>query len=202
MLDRGHDRSMPKLEVVIASTRPGRVGRPVGEWFTHIATGRGPFTVDVADLADIALPFLDEPNHPRLRQYEHDHTKRWSERVDAADAFVFVMPEYNHGLNAPLKNAIDYLHWEWQYKPVGLVSYGGVSAGTRAAQMVKQVVAAVKMTPAFEAVSIPFVKEFLGDDGRIHANDVMETSARAMLDEVARLEEALRPLRRRLREAA
>jgi NAD(P)H-dependent FMN reductase len=112
------------------------------------------------------------------------------------------MPEYNHGINAPLKNAIDFLHWEWQYKPVGLVSYGGVSAGTRAAQMVKQVVTAVKMTPAFEAVSIPFVKEFLGDDGKIHANDVMETAARAMLDEVARLEEALRPLRRRLREAA
>jgi NAD(P)H-dependent FMN reductase len=170
----------------------------VGEWFTDIASGRDPFTVDVADLADIALPFLDEPNHPRLRQYEHEHTKRWSARVDAADAFVFVMPEYNHGINAPLKNAIDFLHWEWQYKPVGLVSYGGVSAGTRAAQMVKQVVTAVKMTPAFEAVSI----QFLGDDGKIHANDVMETAARAMLDEVARLEEALRPLRRRLREAA
>jgi NAD(P)H-dependent FMN reductase len=193
---------MPKLEVLIASTRPGRIGRPVGEWFTDIASGRDPFTVDVADLADIALPFLDEPNHPRLRQYEHDHTKRWSARVDAADAFVFVMPEYNHGINAPLKNAIDFLHWEWQYKPVGLVTYGGVSAGTRAAQMIKQVVIAVKMTPAFEAVSIPFVKEFLGDDGKIHANDVMETAARAMLDEVARLEEALRPLRRRLREAA
>jgi NAD(P)H-dependent FMN reductase len=193
---------VPKLEVLIASTRPGRIGRPVGEWFTDIASGRDPFTVDVADLADIALPFLDEPNHPRLRQYEHEHTKRWSARVDAADAFVFVMPEYNHGINAPLKNAIDFLHWEWQYKPVGLVSYGGVSAGTRAAQMVKQVVTAVKMTPAFESVSIPFVKEFLGDDGKIHANDVMETAARAMLDEVARLEEALRPLRRRLREAA
>jgi NAD(P)H-dependent FMN reductase len=198
----GHEQGVPNLEVIIASTRPGRIGRPVGEWFTGIASGRGPFTVDVADLADIALPFLDEPNHPRLRQYEHEHTKRWSARVDAADAFVFVMPEYNHGINAPLKNAIDYLHWEWQYKPVGLVSYGGVSAGTRAAQMVKQVVMAVKMTPAYEAVSIPFVKEFLRDDGRIHANDVMETAARAMLDEVARLEEALRPLRRRLREAA
>jgi NAD(P)H-dependent FMN reductase len=198
----GHEQGVPNLEVIIASTRPGRIGRPVGEWFTGIASGRGPFTVDVADLADIELPFLDEPNHPRLRQYEHEHTKRWSARVDAADAFVFVMPEYNHGINAPLKNAIDYLHWEWQYKPVGLVSYGGVSAGTRAAQMVKQVVMAVKMTPAYEAVSIPFVKEFLRDDGRIHANDVMETAARAMLDEVARLEEALRPLRRRLREAA
>ncbi|GAA3311138.1 hypothetical protein GCM10020295_80060 [Streptomyces cinereospinus] len=65
------------------------------------------------------------------------------------------MPEYNHGYNAELKNAIDYLSQEWQYKPVGLVSYGGVSAGTRAAQMIKQVVTALKMTPVLEAVSLP-----------------------------------------------
>jgi NAD(P)H-dependent FMN reductase len=193
---------MPKLEVIIASTRPGRVGKPVGDWFLGIASGRPPFTVDVADLAEIALPFMDEPAHPRLRQYEHAHTRQWSARIDAADAFVFVMPEYNFGINAPLKNAIDYLHWEWHYKPVGLVSYGGVSAGTRAAQMVKQVISAVKMTPAYEAVSIPFVRERLADDGTIRANDVMETAARAMLDEVARLEEALRTLRTRLHEAA
>jgi NAD(P)H-dependent FMN reductase len=191
---------VPKLEVVIASTRPGRAGRPVGEWFTRIAAGRGTFNVDVADLAKIALPFMDEPNHPRLRRYEHEHTKRWSARVDAADAFVLVMPEYNHGINAPLKNAIDFLHWE--YKPVGLVTYGGVSAGTRAAQMAKQIVTAVKMAPAYEAVNIPFVKERIGDDGQLRANDVMETAARDMLDELARLEEALRPLRMRLREAA
>ncbi|NED84458.1 NAD(P)H-dependent oxidoreductase, partial [Streptomyces sp. SID11233] len=68
------------------------------------------------------------------------HTKRWSARVESSDAFVFVMPEYNYGYNAEIKNAIDYLCLEWAYKPVGLVSYGGVSAGTRAAQMIKQVV--------------------------------------------------------------
>ena len=82
---------------------------------------------------------MDEPKHPRLREYEHQHTKDWSARVEAADAFVFVHPEYNYGITAPLKNALDYLSQEWNYKPLGLVSYGGVSAGTRAAQMIKQV---------------------------------------------------------------
>jgi NAD(P)H-dependent FMN reductase len=140
---------------------------------------------------------MDEPNHPRLRQYVHQHTRDWSAIVDRADAFVFVMPEYNFGFNAPLKNAIDYLHHEWQYKPVGFVSYGGVSAGTRAVQMIKQVVTTLKMTPLPEAVSIPFVTQFIDDEGRVQANEVMETSARALLDELQRYIHALAPLRER-----
>jgi NAD(P)H-dependent FMN reductase len=186
---------MPKLMIVIASTRPGRVGLPVSQWFEAQAVAHGAFDVEVADLAELKLPFMDEPAHPRLQQYEHAHTRRWSALVAGADAFAFVMPEYNYGFNAPLKNAIDFLHNEWKYKPVGLVSYGGVAAGTRAAQMVKQVVTTLKMTPLSEAVSIPFVTQFLDDDGAIQANAVMEQSAVAMLDELVRVEQALRPLR-------
>ena len=121
----------PTLMIVIASTRPGRVGKPVADWFRARAEADGAFAIDVADLAAIALPFMDEPQHPRLRRYQHQHTRDWSARVEAADAFAFVMLEYNFGFNAPLKNAIDYLNQEWHYKPIGLVSYGGVSAGTR-----------------------------------------------------------------------
>jgi NAD(P)H-dependent FMN reductase len=90
---------------------------------------------------------MDEPKHPRLREYTHQHTKDRSAWVDAASAFVFVHPQYTYGMTAPLKNALDFLNQEWQYKPVGLVSYGGVSAGTRAAQMIKQV-ATLKLFPA------------------------------------------------------
>jgi NAD(P)H-dependent FMN reductase len=185
----------PKLLIVIASTRPGRIGLPVSEWFETRAAAHGELEVEVADLQAIDLPMMDEPNHPRLRDYVHQHTKDWSARVDAADAFVFVHPEYNYGMTAPLKNAIDYLHTEWAYKPVGLVSYGGVSAGLRAAQMIKQVVTTLKMTPVVEAVSIPFVAQFVGDEGEIEANEVMERAADAMLAELLRYTEALRPLR-------
>lgn len=187
----------PTLMIVIASTRPGRVGLPVGEWFEAYALAHGGFDVDLADLAAIGLPFMDEPKHPRLREYTHQHTKDWSARVDAADAFAFVHPEYNYGMTAPLVNALDYLNQEWAYKPLGLVSYGGVSAGTRAAQQIKQVATTLRLFPLFEAVSIPFVAEFIGDDGALEPNGVMEKAAGAMLNELVRVEAALRPLRAR-----
>jgi NAD(P)H-dependent FMN reductase len=185
---------MPKLLIVIASTRPGRVGLPVANWFTGRAREHGAFDIEVVDLAERRLPLLDEPNHPRLRQYTKDHTHAWSATVQAADAFAFVTSEYNHGYPPALKNAIDYLHHEWHYKPVGFVSYGGVAAGTRAMQQLEQVVSAVRMWPATAAVNIPFVQQFL-TDGVIEANDIMVQAAADVLDELLAVEEALRPLR-------
>jgi NAD(P)H-dependent FMN reductase len=185
---------VPRLLIIIASTRPGRVGLPVGRWFDALARSHGAFEVELVDLLELDLPFMDEPSHPRLHQYTHQHTKDWSATVERADAFAFVTPEYNHGFTAPLKNAIDFLHNEWKYKPVGIVSYGGVSAGTRAAQMLKPVLAALKMTPLSEAVSIPFVAQFI-DDGVVRPNETMEQAADAMLGELLRVSDALRPLR-------
>jgi NAD(P)H-dependent FMN reductase len=181
---------MPKLLIVIASTRPGRVGLPVADWFVELAVEHGAFEIEVVDLAELALPLLDEPHHPRLRRYTKDHTRAWSATVGAADAFVFVTAEYNHGYPAPLKNAIDYLHHEWHYKPVGFVSYGGVAAGTRSVQQLKQVIAALRMMPVIASVSIPFVTEFL-DDGVIRANDVMTQGAADMLTELRDVQAAL-----------
>jgi NAD(P)H-dependent FMN reductase len=186
---------MPKLIIVIASTRPGRVGLPVGEWFAERARAHGGFEIEVVDLAQLQLPLMDEPNHPRLRRYTNEHTKAWSAQADAADAFVLVTPEYNHGFTAPLKNAIDYLHHEWQYKPVGFVSYGGIAAGTRAMQMLKPVLVALKMTPVLEAVNVPFVRQFIDDEEQFRPNEILEQAADAMLDELVRVESALRPLR-------
>jgi len=186
---------MPTLLILIASTRPGRVGEPIGKWIDARARAHGAFEIELVDLLELDLPFMDEPSHPRLRRYTKKHTREWSAKVAAADAFVFVTPEYNYGFTAPLKNAIDFLHEEWKYKPVGLVSYGGVAAGTRAAQMLKLVLTTLKMTPLFEAVSIPFVTQFIDEEGDFHANELMEQSADAMFDELVRVAEALRPLR-------
>jgi NAD(P)H-dependent FMN reductase len=104
------------------------------------------------------------------------------------------MPEYNYGYNAELKNAIDYLHQEWAYKPVGLVSYGGVAAGTRAAQMIKQVVTTLRMTPILDAVSLPFVMTMLSD-GHFVPNDVSNSAAKVMLDELLTTSRTLTGLR-------
>ncbi|MCW2862685.1 MAG: azr [Actinoallomurus sp.] len=187
---------MAKLEIIIASTRPGRLGLPIGQWVETEAVAHGAFPeVELVDLAEVNLPFMDEPTHPRLAQYTHQHTRDWSAKIKEADAFVFVMPEYNYGYTAPLKNAIDYLHREWQYKPVGLVSYGGVAAGARSAQMIKQVVTTLRMTPLVEAVAIPFVHQFIDEEENFVPNDAMTASAKAMFEELARVSEALRPLR-------
>src|SRR3954454_9261553 len=189
-----HDGRQPLLQVIIGSTRPGRVGEPVARWFVERAEEHGAFSVEVTDLAELDLPFLDEPNHPRLRRYQHEHTRRWSETVERSDAFVVVTPEYNYGMSAALKHALDYLLHEWPSKPVGSVSYGGVSAGTRAVQMIRQVVASLRMVSVTDAVNIPFVARMM-EDGELRANDTMTEAADTMLDELARLAVALRPLR-------
>jgi NAD(P)H-dependent FMN reductase len=186
---------MPNLTIIIGSTRPGRAGAAIAQWFAARAKDHGGFDVTVVDLAEVDLPLLDEPNHPRLRQYTQQHTKDWSAIIDAADAFVFVTPEYNYGYPAALKNAIDYLHHEWLHKPVGFVSYGGVAAGTRAVQQLKQVVTTLRMLPVFDSVNIPFHTQFLDSDGVLRPNEVMDKAADTMLDELVRTEAALRPLR-------
>ena len=98
----------PVLQVIIGSTRPGRVGKPVADWIIERARARGEFEVVVSDLAEINLPMFDEPNHPRFHQYVHQHTKDWSAIVARSDAFVFVIPEYNYGFNAATTNALDH----------------------------------------------------------------------------------------------
>lgn len=123
----------------------------------------------MTDLAELNLPMFDEPNHPRLHQYVHQHTKDWSAIVAASDAFIFVIPEYNYGFNAATKNAIDYLNSEWLNKPAGIVSYGAVAAGTRAAQMLKQVLSALKIVPVTDSVNIPFIREKLDEDEQAEA---------------------------------
>ncbi|GGS78990.1 NADPH-dependent FMN reductase [Nonomuraea spiralis] len=185
----------PVLQIIVASTRPGRAGREVAEWFRERAVAAGHFDVELVDLAEVGLPFLDEPNHPKLKQYVNAHTKEWSATVDRGDAFVFVTPEYNHSFTAVLKNALDFLHHEWQHKAAGFVSYGGISGGTRAVNGLRQVVSTLKMIPVVEAVNIPFYQQFIAEDGTVAPNDVMIAAADAMLAELAKLTGALRPMR-------
>jgi len=183
-----------KLHVVIASTRPGRAGLPIAQWFFASAQRYAGFESTLVDLAEVNLPFLDEAAHPRLRTYAHEHTKRWSAIVDAADAFVFVAPEYNYSVAPPLLNALDYLFHEWSYKPAGFVSYGGIAAGARSTQMLKSTLTALRMMPLPDAVHIPFFWQQL-KDGTFHANEAQEKTAAALLAELERWAGALKTLR-------
>lgn len=189
--------SKPVLQIIICSTRPGRVGKPVGDWFAQVARDHDGFDVQVADLAEINLPFVDEPNHPRMQKYTHEHTKQWSARIDGSDAIVFVTPEYNYGMNAQAKNALDFLFNEWGSKPVGFVSYGGMSGGIRSVQMLKQVVSTLQMFPMNATVAIPFVANMLDDDKTTFTpTDIVSESATALLDELAKTAPVMAQLRK------
>lgn len=187
---------MLQLDIILVSTRSGRAGPAIASWFVAQAERHGKFGVHLIDLALVALPMLDEPNHPRLRQYEHEHTVAWSRTIAAADAFVFVTPEYNYGAPPSLLNAIDYLHHEWAYKPVGFVSYGGVSGGTRSVQMTKQIVTALRMMPIPEAVALPFFAQHLDKEkAQFTPPKTQEDAATLMLNELLRWATALATMR-------
>ncbi len=187
---------MPRLLSLTVSTRPGRKGPLVARWFEGVARGHGAFDLDPVDLADMGLPLFDEPEHPRLRRYQHEHTKAWSARVEAADAIVFVTPEYNFTTPPSLLNALDYLLTEWAYKPAAFVTYGGVSGGLRALQTTRLMVSNLRMVPLVESVSIPLFTTFIDTDTATFRPDArFEKAATTMLDELRRWTDALRILR-------
>jgi NAD(P)H-dependent FMN reductase len=187
---------MPRLGVVIASVRAGRVGGPIAEWFADRAREHGTFDVSLIDLKDVNLPIFAERNHPRLGKYENDSQKAWSATVAALDAFVFVIPEYNFSTAPALLNAIDYLYAEWHYKAAAIVSYGGISGGLRAAQMLKSTLGAIKIVAIVEAVTIPFVTQAMNrETGAFTATESHNKSARVVLDELRRWTPALALLR-------
>lgn len=187
--------TQPLLQIIIGSTRPGRVGESVATWFAARAREDGRFEIEVVDLAAVGLPLLDEPNHPKLRDYVHDHTQAWSATIDRADAYVFVIPEYNYAINAATKNAVDFLFHEWAHKPLGIVSYGGVSGGLRAAQMLKQVGSALSMLTTPDIVAIARVASMQSDDGDFVPTEMVAASAGTLLDVIADLTKASHALR-------
>ena len=186
---------MSKVKIIITSVREQRKGDAIGHWFAGKAKQHGKLDVELVDLKAVALPLFDEPNHPMRRQYTHEHTKAWSRTIADGDAFVFVTPEYNHGMPPALLNAVDYLWHEWNYKPVAFVSYGGVSGGTRAVVQAQTTMLTVKAVPIIEAVVLPFFPKQLKEDGTFDPGDTHDKDIGKMLDELARYAKALAVLR-------
>ena len=185
-----------KLQIIIGSTRPGRVGPSIAKWFQEAAKAHGAFDVELVDIHDFKLPVLDEPEHPAKRAYTKDHTKAWSAKINEADAYVFVSPEYNYFASPALVNALDFLVHEWKYKPAGILSYGGVSAGLRAAQSLKGLLTSLRIMPLPEGVAIPnFFEHIDKATGAFKSNALMDTSVKTMLAELAKWSSALKPMR-------
>ncbi|MDR3679366.1 MAG: NAD(P)H-dependent oxidoreductase [Flavipsychrobacter sp.] len=189
---------MYKLKIITSTVREGRKGPAVARWIEDIARQHGSFEVDLLDLAEINLPMMNEPHHPMLKKYTFDYTKKWSAMVEQADAFIFVTAEYDYNYPAPLRNAIEYLSQEWEYKAAGIISYGGVSAGTRAANSLKGDLATMKMVPIPEMVNFPFFSHNINEENVFVANDISHTAAKTMLDAIVRWTKGLIIIRENL----
>jgi len=127
----------PRIAVVIGSTRPTRICPGIAGWIRNVAQEGSTLRYELLDLAEVNLPFLDEPLKAALHTYEHEHTRAWSRTVSEYSGFVFVFPQYNWGYPAPLKNALDYLYDEWHAKPATFATYGTRGGSKAAAQFVE-----------------------------------------------------------------
>ncbi len=184
-----------KLKIIVGSTRPGRIGPQVAAWVDKLAREQNSFDVELVDLAEVGLPLLDEPNHPRAQDYQHEHTKKWAATIDEGDAYIFVTPEYDGFPPAALVNAIQALALEWNRKPAAVVSYGFATGGMRSMQELRGLLTNVNVMPLAASVGLPFVYDMLGEDGVLRAPEPVNEAAAAMFAEITAWGEALKPTR-------
>jgi NAD(P)H-dependent FMN reductase len=149
-------KTLPKVQIIIGSTRAGRFSEKPARYISDELAKRGDVEVELIDLRDWPLPFYDEPISPIRIQgnYGNELAKKWAKKVAEADAFIMVTPEYNHGYPAVLKNAIDWLFSEWNNKPIGFVSYGNLG-GARVIEQLRTVSIELQMFPIRSSVNIP-----------------------------------------------
>jgi NAD(P)H-dependent FMN reductase len=188
---------MTTLKIILGSTRPGSPAPAIGSWIAeqaHPSFDR----VQVVDLATVNLPFLDEPEHPRLGRYTQPHTFAWSRTVDEADTLIIVTPEYNGGFPAPVKNALDFLHAEWRNKALGMVSYsGGPGGGRGAAAALAPVAAALGLVTTDVSVALPKAAGRIVD-GEFAPTDAENADLTTMIEQLVEADRELAPLRSQL----
>ncbi|MET8650230.1 MULTISPECIES: NADPH-dependent FMN reductase [Nocardia] len=174
-----------RLEVIVASVRPERFAPVVAEWFLRTVRADSAFDTGVIDLIDTPLP-VDLTESPQVEAFRA--------RLAAADAFVAITSEYNHGYPASLKTAFDTAKHEWRAKPIGFVSYGGLSGGLRAVEQLRQVVAEIHMVSVRETVSFHQAKRAFDAAGETRDGAAVDASAR-MLRQLAWWASTLRTAR-------
>jgi NAD(P)H-dependent FMN reductase len=187
---------MYKLKIISSTVRPGRKGPTIANWIKNAAQAHGSFDAEVLDLGEINLPLMNEAVHPVMRQYEHEHTKQWSTKIEEADAFIFVTAEYDYSYPASLKNALEYLVHEWAFKAAGIVSYSiGAFAGVRAAANLKPDLLSLRVVSIAEGVMVPFLNQFFAEDGTFTPNEQLVTSSTAMLNQLVRWTKGLKAIK-------
>ena len=190
---------MPRIGVILGSTRPGRRGEQVARWVMDIACRRSDSDFELVDLADYPLPHLDEPLPPNMGQYQNTHTQNWAATIGRFDGFVFVTPEYNHSTPGVLKNAIDYLYAEWNNKAMGVVSYGA-AGGVRAAEHLRLIAGELQMADVRTNVALSLFTDFENFTD-LNPGSYQIEALDTLLGQVIAWSDALAPLRKPARAA-
>lgn len=184
---------MVKIGIVTGSTRPGRNNEAVAKWVYDVLKERNDAEIELVDIADYNLPLLDEPYPAAMGQYQNEHTKKWAEKIDSLDGFIFVTPEYNHGISGALKNALDYIFAEWNNKSVGFVSYGS-AMGVRAVEHLRLVAGELMMADVRQQVMLSLFTDF-EEMAKFTPADYHLEGLNTLYDQVVAWAKALKPLR-------
>jgi NAD(P)H-dependent FMN reductase len=181
----------PHIQIILGSTRDQRRGPPIARWFAAIAAEREDITSELLDLAEFDLPFLSGATPPMNPDSRDEAARGWAAKVAEGDGYVFVVPEYNHGYPAAVKNALDHLFGEWSRKPIGFVSYGGLAGGVRAVEQLRQVAVELDMVPVRSQVAIARIWQAIDEDGNLRPPVPLQEAQR-LLDDVVSWAIALR----------
>ena len=184
---------MLKIAIILGSTRPGRIGESVAKWAFEVASKRTDAEFELVDIAEYNLPLLDEPVPPSMGQYSKEHTKQWAAKIDSFDAFIFVTPEYNHGIPGALKNALDFIFKEWNNKSAGFVSYGS-AYGARAVESLRLVMGELMIADVRAQVLLSLFTDF-ENYSVFKPADRHETALSTVIDQVIAWGTALKAVR-------
>ena len=182
-----------KIGVILGSTRPGRNGEAVAKWFMSQADKYESDTeFELVDLAKWDLPVFNEPGFPASGEYANEKTKEWSQEIAQYDGFIYLVTEYNRGMPAAIKNAIDYLYHEWSFKPVGFVGYSSAGAFRTISQL-RDVVGELNMVGIRKQIAIN-VWEAVAD-GKWAAGDKHDKEVEGLLGQLEWWARLLKPAR-------
>lgn len=184
------------IDIILASVREQRAGEKVARWTLGVTEKHSELDVTLIDLKDYSLPPYHHAGQPADIEdaYTDALEVKWRDTITAADGFIIVTPEYNWGYPGQLKNALDYLYAPWNKKPVAFVSYGGLAAGTRSVEQLRQIAIALQMAPIRGAVHIPFVAKAFDESGQ-PTNPATTKQAESMIAQLIWWAKALKAAR-------
>jgi NAD(P)H-dependent FMN reductase len=180
------------IKVIVGSIREGRISLPIANWVMERARGRDDLAVELLDLAVWNLPMFAEPFPPATGKYS-EHQRAWAAAIAPADGYILIAPEYNHGMSAVLKNALDTVFAEWGRKPVAFVAHGGMG-GARSVEQLRQVTAGMAMAPLSQAVHLQGAAK-MRDGDHFYAGEIENRRLATLFDELVWWGKALKAAR-------